>query len=356
MMSSYLNRLARREQVTSEPQVLQPFVRSISPIAEQDRRIGMAGFEDIEFGVVPHAESNPEVGVEQGEVLQGSMPPRITAANNPGVAMVQRKMTGSTADSASLIPSPAPAAIAANKTVKRDLPELERTTVQSNVDLNRVGQVNIRQESTESFSMPLKAESGDSPRPSQEDQPLYPPEQQPLPRQTPGSPGESMFPENRRIADTVTPVRESAIAPETHNAGLEAIPSAAPNADTLTAIPDPGNFPSRDTAQSGELNEVRPRPVRQAQGVDTPSLEPATPALANSSESLFEVTPFSRLNETVSPQVVIGRINVEVVLPQAVAPPAETLKSGPLTAASVSVIGSLGGRMRSNVRFSLRQR
>ena len=356
-MSSYLNRLAKRGQVTSEPQVLQPFVRSTSPIAEQDQRIGMAGFEDIEFGVALHAESNPEVGFGQGEVVGGSMPPpSITAVNNPGAAMVQRKMAGSTADSAPLIPSPAPAAIATNKMVKRDLPELGITTAQNNVDPNPVGQVNLHQEPTESFSMPMKVESGDSPRPSLEDRPLYPPEQQPLPRQTPGSQGESLLPETHRIGDTVPPVKGSAIAPETHNAGLEASPSAVITADALAAIPDSGTFPSRDTAQSGEVNKVRPRPVRQAQQVDVPSLEPSTRALANPSESLFEVTPFSRLDETVSPRVVIGRINVEVVPPPAVAPPAETSRSGPLTAASVSVIGPLGGRIQSNVRFSLRQR
>lgn len=370
-MSSYLNRLSMRTQVTSDPQqVLQPFVRSTSPIAEQDQRIGMAGFEDIEFGVAPHAESDPEVEVEQSEVLRGSMPPRITAANNPGVAMVQRKMAGSTADSASLIPSSAPAPIADNSLESRDRPALGKTTVQSNTPalpmpeqlapldtaLNPTEQGNLRQASTESSSLSRLAEPEDSPHSSQMDQLLYSPKPQSFLRQTPRIPQAPVIVETRKIADIVPPARVRAIASETHDTGLEATPSAAPTADASAAIPDPDNFPSRDTAQSVELKEVRPRTVRQTQGVDTPSLEPATSVLANSGESLFEVMPFSRLNETVSPQVVIGRIDVEVVPPPAMVPPTETSRSDPLTAASVSVIGSLGGRMRSNVRFSLRQR
>ena len=31
---------------------MQPFVRSTSPIAEQDQRIGMRGMEGFEFGVL----------------------------------------------------------------------------------------------------------------------------------------------------------------------------------------------------------------------------------------------------------------------------------------------------------------
>ena len=370
-MSSYLNRLAMRAQVTREPQMLRPFVRSTSPVVDRDQRIGVAGFENIEFGVAPYAESNLEVGVEQGEIVQASMPPRVTMANNPAETVVQRKIAGSTPDSGLPAPGSASVTIAAPSPERSDPPAVERITAQSkdpkllvaerlvpsDTEPNPTGQTNLHQGSTESSNPPIVAEPGDTLRPSPLDQPLYPLEQQSSLPQVPAVSGAPEFVvETRRVADTVPPVLVPAIAPDIHDAGLKATPSAVPTADFPATPPDPSPFPSSDPVQPGELNEVRPRAVRQAQQVDAPSLEPSTRLLVDRVEPLFEAAPVSGLDEVVSPRVVIGRINVEVVAPPAVEVPATPSRPGPVTAESVSVIGPLGGRVRSNVRFSLRQR
>jgi hypothetical protein len=56
------------------------------------------------------------------------------------------------------------------------------------------------------------------------------------------------------------------------------------------------------------------------------------------------------------PRVAIGRINVEVVPAPAKSQTSTSVRPGPLTAASVSVIGSLSGRVRMNRRLGLRYR
>ena len=342
-MSSYLNRLARRG-VTSDSQMLQPFVRSTSPIAERDRRIGMAGFEKVEFGVAPSAELDSDIGMERGEMARVPMSPRITAASNPGKAMVRRKIADTAADLT-------PPAAASSKTIEGNArPAREKTIVQNNVlplpTSEQLVPSNIDTNPTEREDLPQTFIES----PSQKDRQLYSPNSQPFLRQTPEISQASGIVETHQIADSVPSAQKRAIALETHNA----MPSAVPNDDTPSVIPD-SNFSSKDTAPSAEPNEVRPRLLRHVGEVDTPSLEPATTAPIDSSESLFEVMPFSKSNETGSPQVVIGRIDVEVLPPPAAAPVASS-RSGPLTAASVSAIGPLRGQIRSNVRFSLRQR
>ena len=373
-MSRYLSRLSMRTQIARQSQVLQPFVRSTSPVADRDQRIGMAGFEEIQFGVAPHAELNSDlapdrldsdVGVQADEAAPVSMPLRIRAANNSAPATVQRKIANSTAD---LTPptSAKSATSAANIAAASTHPAMETTIIQPSVssssrpeqfigalgtppNLSESG--NWGQAVTESSRLSRSAEREESPSSSQMDQPLYFPQPQSFLGQTPETPEVSATVEthNPEILDG------SVIASGNHNTKL-ASPSAVPTADSLAAIPDSGTFLSRNTAQLAERNKLPPRLVELAQPADTPSLEPSTRTLANASESSFEMTPFSRGTQRVSPQVVIGRINVEVIPPSASAQPAETSSSQPLTAASVSVIGSLGGRMQSNVRFSLRQR
>ena len=62
-MSGYLIRLVMRGRETSETQSMQPFVRTTSPVAERDQRIGMVGFEGFELGEasLPKQAQKPEL-------------------------------------------------------------------------------------------------------------------------------------------------------------------------------------------------------------------------------------------------------------------------------------------------------
>ena len=93
-MSGYLMRLVTRGRETSA-QPVQPFVRSTSPVAERDQRIGMMGFEGFEFG-----EAGLETGAEQGDILQPPVPPSVRTAGETGIATIQRKMAGPPAGTA----------------------------------------------------------------------------------------------------------------------------------------------------------------------------------------------------------------------------------------------------------------
>ena len=64
-MIGYLMRLAMRGRETSAMQSMQPSVRTSSPVAEYDQRIGIMGFEGFEFGEASVAERGLEAGVEQ---------------------------------------------------------------------------------------------------------------------------------------------------------------------------------------------------------------------------------------------------------------------------------------------------
>ena len=102
-MSGYLMRLVMRGRAAGEAQPLQPFVRSTSPVAERDQRIGMIGFEGFEFGEASVAEGGSEAAeLEQAGVLQPPTLPGTTATSDVGVATVQRKMASPPAATADL--------------------------------------------------------------------------------------------------------------------------------------------------------------------------------------------------------------------------------------------------------------
>jgi hypothetical protein len=93
-MSRYLMRLATRGR---EAASMQPSVRTSSPVAEHDQRIGMAGFEGFEVGEASTGEWESEAGAEQGDILESPMPPTITTAGETGVTTAQRKIASSPA-------------------------------------------------------------------------------------------------------------------------------------------------------------------------------------------------------------------------------------------------------------------
>jgi len=101
---------------------------------------------------------------------------------------------------------------------------------------------------------------------------------------------------------------------------------------------------------------VHTRSIRQTRQVDSTRLEPLPGALAEHFKPLLERAGEPGADADEGPRVVIGRINVEVVPPPARPPSTAAPRPGPLTAASVSVIGPLGGGVSSNLRLSLRHR
>jgi hypothetical protein len=59
---------------------MQPFVRSTSPVAEWDQRIGMLGVERMEFDESLLGEAASETGLEQDGALQAPRRSSITVA------------------------------------------------------------------------------------------------------------------------------------------------------------------------------------------------------------------------------------------------------------------------------------
>ena len=101
---------------------------------------------------------------------------------------------------------------------------------------------------------------------------------------------------------------------------------------------------------------VHTRSIRQARQVDSTRLEPWARALDEHSEPAPMDSSRYTAGTGEGPRLVIGRINVEVVPPPVVQPSMVVPRPGPVTAASVSVIGPLGGGVRPSLRLSLRHR
>jgi hypothetical protein len=77
-VSGYLMRLVTRG---AQGRPMQPLVRSTSPVAERDQRIGMMGFEGLELGESSLAETGSETGLN-----------RTTLSNHRYQASSQRRM------------------------------------------------------------------------------------------------------------------------------------------------------------------------------------------------------------------------------------------------------------------------
>jgi|GEM_PF-3097553 len=268
-MSGYLMRLTLRGRVAGEAQSLQPFVRSASPVAERDQRIGMTGFEGFEFGEALPAKA----GSEQEDVFQSSVPPGITPAGDGKIATARRKIASPTAGG--------DAAAADMRT---------RTRAQSSS--SGAGALDLAEAHDVSLS--------------------------------PSSP-----------------------------------PTAASVSSTGGIHPE---APSLDDSRTGNVprqfgpGAVHTRSIRQAHPIDSPRLEPSPGALAGHFTLPIERAGEVSADDNEAPRVVIGRINVEVIPPPAAPPSTATPRPGPLTAASVSVIGPLGGSIRPSQRLSLRHR
>ena len=91
-MSDYLTRLAARSREGEDLHPLRPFVRSTSPIAEHDQRVGMTGTDDLERVGAPLDWAVYEGPSRAEGQLTSRNLPDITPTAGKGGETIQRKM------------------------------------------------------------------------------------------------------------------------------------------------------------------------------------------------------------------------------------------------------------------------
>ncbi|HEX5732110.1 MAG TPA: hypothetical protein VF131_04665 [Blastocatellia bacterium] len=291
-MSGYLKRLAARSLGDSQSATVLPVVRSRSPIAEEDQRIGTPGFGRPGFGDASSLESTLDY-----TSAPATIPPLPLSSPtlNAGGDVVQRKAAGPAVTSEFVTPGPA---------LRAGPP----------VDTRDVGK-----QATDLRASDL-------------------------------SPGSTL-----RI-DTTAIGRDHATASERAGRSRGEIGEIAPDMQT------PAAWPTGDSSRASRAYDVRidEREMAAERSADDgpPRLKPSPRAMP--SPALRE-PPSSEMLEAADrserePQLVIGRINVEVVPPAGEPKTSTQSRNGPLTAESVSVIGPLRRRVHSSLRLSLKHR
>lgn len=302
-MSGYLQRLVARVRPTPESSV-QPFVHTRSPIAARDQRIGLPGFEAA-------AANSPEATGGQ-EIHGAARPVAARAWSHPlrqrGAGLMPRRETAATSDpaAAGTDSSPRPHAGAAqsrspfSEAARREHVFAERADATQRVDTRRRA---VHDEASV-----------------------------PRPRTPDHAPADAH--RRKTTAELGDPVAGSAavteqrppLRPATH--GREERPVAV---DAFTAVP-------RTSVGATLPGELQLRDSQTAIPTDIPA---AAPTL---------------LEDRSQPWVEIGAIQVEVVAPPSPPESRSTPPAGPVTAESVSRIGPLAARRRSNLRFTMRVR
>ena len=294
-MSGYLRRLVTRSDPSA--QAIRPIVHSASPIAEEDQRVGLPGFDGlVTAGPAGSFETDPEDTFPPPGDLRSPAPPPVSGIIRGEGPILRRKPAGPIiAQSRPAVFQPGPAE---GKPAGNAPPTGNR----------------------------FAREPGRQP-----------------PRPRPGTLSGSGAPwPDSDFRETAPPPAGPAAAPA---------PAVVPSA-RLDSREEPGPRP-RNRA---EIEAIKRRPQRSPE-LDATPLQPV-PRRAGAAEPGELISPdpvTSRVESEGSSRVVIGRLNVEVVPPTAEVQPAPAPARGPLTAESVSVIGSLGG-VRTNLRFRLRHR
>jgi hypothetical protein len=238
---------------------MQPFVRSTSPVAERDQRIGMTGFEEFEFGESPFATADSEAELEKSGALQTPMLPTITAASDVGKTTVQRKMASPSATPVGPTTPAAPSLIG--------------------VDARRKGDLQPARQRAHQDAVPPSSRSVMDERP----------------RQAPRSP--LIYPEKNVVAGE-----------EWSISSIDA---------TREHEPIPGSSQTRSASRGVGYGVVRTRSLQQARQADSNFLEPLPYALAEHIEQTPMGSSMPTADAGEGPRIVIGRINVEVVSPPA---------------------------------------
>src|SRR5262249_20017991 len=308
-MSQYLQRLATRN--LNVAGAVTPMARSMSPIAEEDQRVGMQGFEDFQFGAAT---------VTGGGLEDTSR----TAGDLSGIA--QRKINNP---------------VGAGKSAPQN---------STNAGPRMIGDTGPRVIGDEGSTAPAPADIRLSnleipERHFYERAPAYDERPDGLIDEVVGAPhsqatasGQSGG--NRIAAGEITPPADP-----------PAYGSASPRLTATSSYSFEGGAESDEIEASG--SRLRRPSVASPQLLE-PSPRTVTPHQQRESISPDDVTSSGETEP--SPQVVIGSINVEVVSPPVEPKTSATSRPGPLTAESVSVIGPLSRGVRSNLRLSLRHR
>lgn len=362
-MSRYFSRLARSAQINHHQPSLQPFIRSQSPIADHDQRIGMTDFEDFNFDLTVSKASIPEVAENQGEIVSDLISPKITPVNQPSNPVVQRKMV----DSSPNLASPP------SSSVHNFNPSLSVTEQQNpSVIVNKPDDHNVpnvpdlaRREDPLALESSVKSTENSNFSQQSSELPNLTDDHKfqaiSLP-QIPDHPSESsdstpslstqLFLRSNSAEVVVNPLN---VSPPIELSEPTSIPQETA-LETTYASDQNQSSPSTNEPPSREFNPVRLRTIGETQPVTIAHLNPSVRSLddANQFSAVEDSSP--ELGEIAEPRVIIGRINIEVVAPPSENVPKTRSLSNPVTANSVSVIGPLGSQVRPSVRFNLRQR
>jgi hypothetical protein len=290
-VSDYLGRLATRN--LNNPGAMTPATRSMSPIAEEDQRVGTPGFEDFQFGAAAgRSEDTSE-----------------TAGNISGIAQRKSVAPVSAKSEAS---NPA----AAGRPVTGD----EGTTWLTPSDVRPSRQRRFYEPPQANVQQFDEREAG------------------------PWTQAAGIH----RTANERIAARE--IMP---NAGPPAYLSESPRSGPAASFSADGEDEGAD--ESGEIEVIGSR-LRRPSVAGPQTLEPPRRAVTPQRESISADDAASSGETGQGPRVVIGNINVEVTPPPVEPKTSAPSRPGPLTAESISVIGPLSRGLHSNLRLSLRHR
>ncbi len=310
-MSRYLQRLATRNLSSAGVAGMAPAARSMSPIAEEDQRVGMHGFEEFQFG----AAAATGGGLED---TSG------TASDLSGIA--RRKI---------------------NNPISAGKPAPKNSTDAGPRMIGDVGPRVVGDEASTALS-PAEIQFSDPDVPRRH---FY--ERSPALDERPdGQIDEGVVSSHSQAAGSRQPAGKRIVAGElTPNADPPAYWSASPSSTATSS------YSVESGVEGGEIEASGSR-LRRPSVTSPQLLEPLPRAITapQQRESISRDDAASSDETEQGPRVVIGRINVEVVSPPAEPKTSTTSRPGPLTAESVSVIGPLSRGVRSNLRLSLRHR
>lgn len=297
-MSGYLSRLVTANLGHVDGGGLRPAVRSKSPIAEQDQRIGLAGFDKLSLeNSQGDADTTGTLAGESGALTA----PAITPVPSLSIPTVQRKQSAGPGGRPNASASASPNTIQSRS--------VRKTAHATDTVAN-----SVRGEIARSTTAASAAEDATSPV-------------QPL----------------NTLAHSIGEI------PEISSQSPVLQPAPAGEAETFSVRREQEAPLAIPPGESAASNSIAPP-------VEVTRLIPSAPDVLNHPARLVEQNRLPPSGERATPQVVIDRLNVEVIHPPPAASSAPAADHKPVSAASASVIGPLSAVRHSNLRFSLRHR